>query len=200
MLFRSARPCSRSGRNRPSAYSQPMSAKFQGTCGGMLVSLCSLVWNGGPRTYPGTPAHTRTDFPHTPFFTARTYPAHIPKTPHTRSPTPHIPSRPAAHTPKSPHISPATPRKHVNLLARTYPRGPRTYPPVWRAVLGPPGGGPSDPPRAPWRAMGPIWGVGDMCGYVRGYVRPIKFSGFDLASFGGEGFGVLFWVSRYVSK
>ena len=139
-------------------------ASFQGTCAGMPVSLCSLVWNGGPRTYPGTPAHTRTDFPHTPFFTARTYPAHIPKTPHTWSPTPHIPSRPAAHTPKSPHISPATPRKHVNLLARTYPRGPRTYPPVWRAVLGPPGRGSRRPSQSPLEGHGPHLGG-------RGYVR-----------------------------
>ena len=154
----------------------------------MPVSLCSLVWNGGPRTYPGTPAHTRTDFPHTPFFTARTYPAHIPKTPHTWSPTPHIPSRPAAHTPKSPHISPATPRKHVNLLARTYPRGPRTYPPVWRAVLGPPEGGSRRPPQSPLEGHWPHVGgrgyvricagicsgrVNDhqVLGYVRGYVK-----------------------------
>ena len=124
---------------------------------------------------------------------------------------PHISPKPGTHgAPRRkypagrPHIPPnlrtyppATPRKHVNLLARTYPRGPRTYPPVWRAVLGPPGGGgPGDPPRAPWRAMDPIWGVGDMCGYVWGYVRPIKLSGFDFASFGGEGFGVLVWVVK----
>ena len=130
-------------------------------CPSVCAALCGME----------VPAHTQ-GLPHipgqisrTPRFLPHAHIPHIsPKTPHTWSPTPHIPSRPAAHTPKSPHISPATPRKHVNLLARTYPRGPRTYPPVWRAVLGPPGVGSRRPSQSPLEGHGPHLGG-------RGYVR-----------------------------
>ena len=114
-----------------------MSARFQGTCGGMRVSLCSIVWNGCLRTYSSVPAQAWTDFLHTAVFSARTYPAHIPKTLNTWAPTLHILSWLAAHTPKTLHILPATLRKHVNFPARTYSRGSRTYLPVWRLLFGP---------------------------------------------------------------
>ena len=154
-------------------------------CPSVCAALCGMevpAHNQGLPHIPGQISRTPGFLPH----------AHIPHI----SPKPRTHGAPRRTYPAGrPHIPPNLrtypPRPRVNMkicLHAHIPEVPAHIPPYGGRFWVHRGGGPGDPPRAPWRAMGPIWGVGDMCGYVWGYVRPIKLSGFDFASFGGGGF------------